>query len=69
MYTRILLLLLFSYVSLNAQTKLSYAFNVSPQHTNENIALIEDYFGPPKKKSIVPMYGKNKAPVTAISFG
>jgi len=49
MYTRILLLLLFSYVSLNAQTKLSYAFNVSPQHTNENIALIEDYFGPPKK--------------------
>ena len=60
MYTRILLLLLFSYVSLNAQTKLSYAFNVSPQHTNENIALIEDYFGPPKKNQSYLCMGKTR---------
>lgn len=48
MITRTLLLVCFSYLSLNAQTKLVYSFDVSPQQQKENIALIEAYFGSPK---------------------
>jgi hypothetical protein len=48
MIPRILLLVCFSYLSLNAQTKLVYSFDVSPQQQKENIALIEAYFGSPK---------------------
>ena len=48
MIPRTLLLVCFSYLSLNAQTKLVYSFDVSPQQQKENIALIEAYFGSPK---------------------
>ena len=61
MIPRILLLVFFSYVSLNAQTKLSYTFNVSPEHTKENIVLIEDYFGPPKKINRAHVWEKQGA--------